>query len=267
MQQSFFEGKDYKLYLGNCVSVLETFEPETVDMVFADPPYFLSNGGKTFVNGTIKSVDKGDWDKSQGVKKDFEFHLSWIRACRRIMKPNATLWVSGTFHSIYMSGFALQASGFKILNDIVWLKKKITPNFTKRTFTASHENLIWAGKDSNSKYIFEYDTMKNYLDADDNLKIPNQQMHSVWQISSPKMEEKILGNHPTQKPLELLRRIILSSTKKEDLILDPFTGSSTTGVVALSENRKFVGIDIDKNYLEVSRLRIENLKNNYAKKN
>ena len=261
MEQSYFETPQARLLLGNCLNVLEAMESETVDMVFADPPYFLSNGGKTFVNGKLKEVEKGEWDRSWGVKKDFEFHLSWIRACRRVMKPDATLWVSGTYHSIFECGFALQASGFKILNDIVWFKKKITPNFSQRTFTAAHETLIWAGKNENTKHTFQYDLMKEFSDDEDDLKIKNQQMHSIWKLFSSSKEEKKFGSHPTQKPLKLLERIILSSTKKEDTILDPFCGSGTTGVAAIFHQRKFIGIDKDEKFLELSKLRIMNMEN------
>lgn len=257
--QRYYDIDDLKLFLGNCVEVLEKATPESVDMIFADPPYHLSNGGFTCHAGKAVSVNKGKWDESKGIDEDFEFHQRWINACRRVLKPTGTIWISGTYHSIYACGFALQKSDFKILNDIIWFKPNASPNLSCRYFTASHETLLWAIKDKKAKHTFNYDLIKDSDWGDDFLKKPNKQMRSAWAIGAIKSYEKTFGKHPTQKPLELLRRIILASTNKGDLILDPFTGSSTTGIMALDLGRKFVGIDTEKEYLDLSVKRFEEL--------
>lgn len=253
----YYERENIKLFKGDCLKVLETIPENTVDMIFADPPYMLSNGGITCQSGKVVSVNKGNWDKSKGFNEDLEFHINWINACRRVLKPNGTMWISGTYHSIYACGYALQKSKFKILNDICWFKPNASPNMSCRYFTASHETLLWAIKDKNTKHTFNYETMKNGCWNEDFIKKPEKQMRSVWAISTTKTSEKKFGKHPTQKPLELLRRIILASTNKNDLILDPFTGSSTTGIMALGLERKFIGIDIEKEYLDLSIKRFE----------
>ena len=253
----YYERENIKLFKGDCLKVLETIPENTVDMIFAYPPYMLSNGGITCQAGKVVSVNKGDWDKSKGFDEDLEFHIRWINACRRVLKPNGTIWISGTYHSIYACGYALQKSNFKILNDICWYKPNASPNMTCRYFTASHETLLWAKKEEKAKHTFNYETMKNGSWGNDKIKKPNKQMRSVWEIPTTKASEKTFGKHPTQKPLELLRRIILASTNKNDLILDPFTGSSTTGIMALGLERKFIGIDIEKEYLDLSIKRFE----------
>ncbi len=248
--------KNYRLYCADCFETLKNIPDNTFDMVFADPPYMLSNGGITCQNGQVVSVNKGDWDKSKGLKEDFEFHKQWLEACKRVLKPNGTLWVSGTYHSIYACGFAMQLLGYHILNDISWFKPNASPNMSCRYFTASHETLIWARKDKNSKHVFNYDKMKNGDFPKDFLKKPNTQMRSVWAIGTPTKSEKIYGKHPTQKPLELLERIVLASTNEGDLILDPFMGSGTTGVAAVKWGRKFVGIDKEQEYVDLANKRI-----------
>ena len=252
-----YEKENVELYLGDCIEILEKATPESVDMIFADPPYMLSNGGITCQAGKIVSVNKGEWDKSKGFDEDLEFHTRWINACRRVLKPNGTIWISGTYHSIYACGYALQKSDFKILNDICWFKPNASPNMSCRYFTASHETLLWAKKDKNAKHTFNYEVMKNGNWDEDFIKKPNKQMRSVWAVGTTKPSEKEFGKHPTQKPLELLRRIILASTNKNDLILDPFTGSSTTGIMALRLGRKFIGIDLEREYLDLSVKRFE----------
>jgi len=256
---SYYEKPNYKLILGNCLEILEQFPENTFDMIFADPPYHLSNGGFTCHAGKAVSVNKGKWDESKGIEEDFKFHLDWINACRRVLKQSGTIWISGTYHSIYACGFALQKSDYKILNDIIWFKPNASPNLSCRYFTASHETLLWAIKDKKAKHTFNYESMKDGSWNEDILKKPNKQMRSVWAVPALKPHEKQFGKHPTQKPLELLKRVILSSTNINDLILDPFTGSSTTGIMAYKLNRKFVGIDIEKEYLDLSIKRFENL--------
>lgn len=262
----YYERQGFTLYRADCVNVLAALPENSVDMVFADPPYLLSNGGFTVHAGRRVSVNKGEWDKSNGLKKDFEFHLDWIKAVKRVLKPHGTIWISGTYHSIYQCGFALQVAGFHILNDIAWFKPNASPNLSCRYFTASHETLIWARKDKNAKHVFHYDLMKNGGWPDDFLKKQNTQMRSVWAIGTPKTIEKKFGKHPTQKPEELLKRIVLASTNKGDLIVDPFTGSSTTGIAAHLFGRRFIGIDTEKKYLDVSIKRFEELDHNMKNK-
>ena len=226
-------------------------------MIFADPPYNLSNGGFSVHAGRRVSVNKGDWDKSKGFQKDLDFHITWVQACRRVLKPYGTIWISGTYHSIYQCGYALQLSGYHILNDISWYKPNASPNLSCRYFTASHETLLWARKEKKAKHVFNYEQMRAF--RNDLIHRQNKQMRSVWAIGTPKPEEKIFGKHPTQKPMELLKRIILSSTNPGDIILDPFAGSSTTGLVAILYDRKFIGIDNEKKYLELSKKRLKDL--------
>jgi site-specific DNA-methyltransferase (adenine-specific) len=266
IENVYYQKPGFELYHGNCLDILDKFPENSIDMVFADPPYLLSNGGFTVHAGKRVSVNKGEWDKSNGVEKDFEFHLKWIQAVKRVLKPHGTIWISGTYHSIYKCGFALQILGFHILNDISWFKPNATPNLSCRYFTASHETLIWAKKDKNSKHIFNYELMKKGNWSEDFLKKPNSQMRSVWAIGTPKPIEKKFGKHPTQKPEELLKRIILASTNRGDLILDPFTGSSTTGIAAYLLGRKFIGIDTEKKYLDLSIKRFEELEKNLKNK-
>lgn len=225
-------------------------EPESVDMIFADPPYNLSNGGTSVHAGKRVSVNKGDWDKSIGPEEDFEFHRKWIESCRRVLKKDGTIWISGTYHSIYACGYALQLLNFRILNDIAWFKPNAAPNLGCRMFTASHETLIWASKTKKSKHTFNYKLMKEGDFSSDFIKKPGKQMRSIWSITTPAKSEKIFGKHPTQKPTTLLERIILASTNPGDLVLDPFAGSATTGVSAVNLGRKFIGIDSNAKYLE-----------------
>jgi site-specific DNA-methyltransferase (adenine-specific) len=219
-------------------------------MIFADPPYFLSNGGITCHAGKMVSVNKGKWDESKGVIENHKFSLEWLKACQRILNPNGTIWVSGTAHIIYSIGFAMQELGFKILNDIIWYKRNAPPNLSCRYFTHSTEIVLWAAKNEKSKHYFNYDLLKKMNNG--------RQMRNVWEITAPTAEEKRFGKHPTQKPVELLNRIILASTKKGDLVLDPFTGSSTTGVSAILLDRRFVGIDLEDDYLKLSVKRLNN---------
>lgn len=223
--KKYYEKDNIRLFLGDCVDILNKATSESVNMIFADPPYMLSNDGITCQSGKVVSVNKGKWDESKGLDEDFEFHRKWINACKRVLKPGGTIWISGTYHSIYACGFALQKEGFKILNDICWFKPNASPNMSCRYFTASHETLLLAIKESKGKHTFNYEAMKNGDWCDDAIKKPNKQMRSVWQIDAPKSYEKTFGKHPTQKPLKLLRRIILTSTNKDNLILDPHVKS------------------------------------------
>ncbi|HET7319973.1 MAG TPA: site-specific DNA-methyltransferase [Candidatus Saccharimonadales bacterium] len=259
-QKPHFKADDFELYLADSIEFMASIPENSVDMIFADPPYNLSNGGFTVHAGKRVSVDKGKWDVSKGFDEDFGFHLKWLEECHRILKPNGTLWVSGTYHSIYQCGYAIQLLGFKILNDIAWFKPNASPNLSGRYFTASHETLIWARKDPKGKHTYNYlDMKKGNWHETDSYKREDKQMRSVWDIATPPPSEKKFGKHPTQKPLALLERILLSSTNEGDVVLDPFTGSSTTGLAAAKFGRKFIGVDLEKDYLNLSKKRYEDL--------
>ena len=254
----FYESEDAVLFNGDCLEVLRSMPEDSIDMIFADPPYMLSNNGFTCHNGKMANVNKGKWDKSNGFEGDTVFHNEWISACRRILKPEGTIWVSGTYHSIYQCGYILQRNGFHILNDIVWFKPNASPNLSCRFFTASHETILWARKGRKAKHTFNYDEMKNGLFPEDKLKKERTQMRSVWSIATPKSGEKEHGRHPTQKPLDLLKRIVLASTNEHDIVLDPFCGSGTTGIACKRlKNRQFIGIEIDRNYCALAKSRLD----------
>jgi len=254
-----YKNQGITLYNQDCLVVLDELEENSVDMIFADPPYMLSNNGFTCENGKMVSVNKGKWDKSKGFEDDLIFHQTWLEKCKRVLKSNGTIWISGTYHSIYQCGFLLQKLNFHILNDISWFKPNASPNLSCRFFTASHETLIWARKDKKAKHYFDYKSMKDGNFPEDNLKKSNLQMRSVWSIPTSKPSEKIFGKHPTQKPLSLLKRIVKSSTDLNSVIVDPFNGSGTTGVAVLEVgwNRKYIGIELDKNYIDLSIKRFE----------
>jgi site-specific DNA-methyltransferase (adenine-specific) len=253
----FFQSKNTVIFNGDYAEILRSIPENSIDMIFADPPYMLSNNGFTCQNGKMAAVNKGKWDKSNGFEADTAFHNEWISACRRILKPEGTIWISGTYHSIYQCGYILQKNNFHILNDITWFKPNASPNLSCRFFTASHETLIWARKDRKAKHTFNYDEMKNGLFPEDKLKKEHTQMRSVWSIGTPGSAEKKFGKHPTQKPLDLLRRIVRASTKENDIVLDPFCGSGTTGAACKSlSNRSFIGIEIDRAYCDLSKNRL-----------
>lgn len=247
------------LFKANCLDIMDSIPADSIDMIFADPPYFLSNGGMSCHAGKRVSVNKGEWDKSKGIEETHKFNIEWLRKCQNILTPNGSVWVSGTLHIIYSIGFAMQQLGFKILNDIAWYKINPPPNLSCRYFTHATETIIWAAKNKNSKHHFNYALMREMNN--------NKQMQSLWSITAPKPEEKIYGKHPTQKPVALLERIILASTKEKDIVLDPFTGSSTTGIAAYRLGRHFLGIDSNKEYLDLSvrRLNFEQRKKQNVK--
>ncbi len=226
-------------------------------MIFADPPYHLSTeNGFTVHAGKRVPVYKGEWDEPSTSQQQLQFHMDWITVCRDILEPNGTIWISGTHHSIYLCGYALQELGFDIINDICWYKPNAPPNLSCRYFTHSHETLIWARK-KNAKHTFDYEYTKYGNFPKDKLKKRDKQMRSVWSIPTTPRREKQHGKHPTQKPLALLERIVLASTEKNALILDPFTGSSTTGIAAYQQGRRFVGIDRELQFLEISKRRFK----------
>jgi site-specific DNA-methyltransferase (adenine-specific) len=255
-----YKTSDAALYNDDCMEVMSKFPDNYIDMIFADPPYNLSNNGVTCHAGKMVSVNKGQWDKSRGFDEDLKFHERWISECRRILKPQGTIWISGTNHSIYQCGFLLQKMNFHILNDISWFKPNAAPNLACTTFAHSHETLLWAKKDKKEKHIFNYEKMKNGIFSEDKMKMPDKQMRTVWSIPTPSPDEKIFGKHPTQKPLALLKRIVLSSTDDDNLILDPFNGGGTTGVAAkIIGNRKYIGIEINKEFIDLTVKRLNQI--------
>ncbi len=251
----YFEDGNFRLIKEDSLVALKKINEKSIDMIFADPPYFLSNGGITCHAGKMVCVDKGEWDKSISIREKYNFNKEWIKDCYRVLKDNGTIWISGTLHNIYSIGMALEEEGFKIINNITWQKTNPPPNLACKTFTHSTETIIWARKDlPKIKYTFNYALMKEMNNG--------KQMKDVWTTSLTKLSEKKQGKHPTQKPIEILEKIVLASTNEGDLILDPFCGSSTTGIVANKLNRKYIGIDLEKDYLELSKRRYYELKEN-----
>ena len=230
--------------------ILDKHSDGCFDMIFADPPYFLSNDGFTCQNGQMVSVNKGSWDKSKGMAADLVFYEEWLRLCYALLKPNGTIWVCGTFHNIYLIGYLMQTIGYHILNNITWEKPNPPPNLSCRFFTHSTETLLWAKKDKKAKHIFHYDMKKKQNNG--------KQMKSVWVFPPPNKTEKTFGKHPTQKPLALLERCILAASNVGDLIFDPFMGSGTTGVAAIKNGRKFCGCEMKQNFFELAEKRITN---------
>jgi len=239
----------FTLYQGNSLELLGDMHDEQFDMIFADPPYFLSNDGVTCQNGEMVSVNKGRWDRSEGMEANHEFNMTWLESAQDLLKQDASLWVSGTQHIIYSLGFALQMLDYKILNDIAWFKVNPPPNLSCRYFTHGTETLIWAAKNHDAKYTFNYERMKEMNGG--------KQMKNLWKIMSPRKAEKEQGKHPTQKPMKLLNRIVLAASNPGDVILDPFCGSSTTGLAAVQNGRRYIGIDQSEEYLDLSIDRFE----------
>jgi site-specific DNA-methyltransferase (adenine-specific) len=239
------EQRDFILYQGDAIELLPTITAcEPADMIFADPPYFLSNGGITCQSGKMVSVNKGAWDQLESVKLMHEFNRSWLQVCKAAMRPNATIWVSGTRHVIYSVGFGMQELGFKLLNEITWEKPNPPPNLSCRYFTHSTETILWAARDSKSKHKFNYQRMR--------AENGDRQMKSVWRFVAPLKAEKKFGAHPTQKPLPLLERIVLAASDPGDLLIDPFVGSGTTGLAATRNGRRFIGIDTEPKFLKLA---------------
>lgn len=248
------KAKSFVLFKEDSLKLLPLIPDESIDMIFADPPYFLSNGGITCYAGRMVSVNKGKWDVSNGIEDNHIFNLRWLQQCQRILKPNGTIWVSGTSHIIYSIGHAMQTLHYKILNDIAWFKVNPPPNLSCRYFTHSTETVLWAAKNKRSKHYFNYPLMKKLNN--------NKQMLSLWHIKAPGLDEKKYGKHPTQKPMKLLERIIQASTRKGATLLDPFNGSGTTGLQAYLQGRNYIGIDSEKQYLDLSIKRFKNLNRN-----
>lgn len=248
----FYKSSDrnFTLLKGDCIELLNSFEFK-FDMIFADPPYHLSNDGISVQSGKMVCVNKGVWDRSQGIDADFSFDKKWLSACRYKLKEGGTIWVSGTYHNIFSIARCLTELGFKILNCITWVKTNPPPNLSCRYFTHSAEYILWARKDAKTPHYYNYSLMKEINGG--------TQMRDVWNLPSVAKWEKSCGKHPTQKPLCVLSRIIQASTEKGDWILDPFTGSSTTGIAANLLGRRFLGIDQEEEFLHISKARKEEI--------
>jgi site-specific DNA-methyltransferase (adenine-specific) len=256
------QGKGWALVQGDCIEALEALPPHSVDVVFADPPYMLSNGGTTCQSGRRTSVNKGQWDASRGIVEDHAFQTRWLTAVRRVLKPSGTIWVSGTQHVIFSIGFAMQEIGYHLLNTITWYKPNASPNLACRFFTHSTEILLWASpmKTRPLGHRFNYKAMK--------AENGGKQMRDLWQIPAPEGEqvvwsvptpgprEKVHGRHPTQKPVALLERVLASSAAAGDLVLDPFSGSGTTGVAAVQAGCRFLGLERDPAYVDLAARRM-----------
>ena len=251
-----------KLLKGDCITILNQARENSADMIFADPPYFLSNGGITCHAGRMVSVNKGKWDKSRGVKENHKFNLEWLKACQRVLKPNGTIWVSGTTHIIYSVGYAMQELGYKILNDVVWYKHSLRSKLSRKYLINSTEIFIWAAKNQKSKHYFDYQLMKQFNNG--------KQMRNLWRFTDEEEAERVSvvkglkafasiidKKHVVQRPIDLIKRIILASTKEGDLILGPFCSNSTIGIIASQLNRKYIGIMLKNKYLVNTFITIE----------
>lgn len=255
------------IYQGSCLELLdviaEKYPEGRFDAIFADPPYFLSNGGITCHAGRMVKVDKGDWDKSSGPELNHEFNREWLKRCQRVLKPNGTIWVSGTHHVIFSIGYAMQQLGFKILNDIAWEKPNPPPNLSCRYFTHSTETILWAAKNEHSKHLFNYQEMRKVTGKqmktvwrEKEFSVGEEEIPLIWTMTAPTNGEKAHGKHPTQKPVALVERCLRASTKERDLVLDPFLGGGTTAVAALRSERRCVGIELDEAHAKLSIRRI-----------
>ncbi|PAF54645.1 DNA-methyltransferase [Mycoplasmopsis agassizii] len=257
-QNVFFEAENFKLFQGDSFQILKTLEPRSVNMIFADPPYFLSNNGISCHSGKQVVNHKGKWDETKTIEEKLEFNREWLRLCREVLTDDGTIWISGTYHNIYTVGVALELEGYSIINNITWQKPNPTPNLAGRSFTNSTETIIWARKQltakTKGKHFYNYALMKEINGG--------KQMKDVWLLNLPTPSEKKFGKHPTQKPLSVLERLILASTKENDLVLDCFNGSGTTGIAANKLNRKYIGIDSELEYLELTKNRFLDLKKN-----
>lgn len=244
----FYKSSDraFTIVHGDCFDILPQFDFK-FDMIFADPPYFLSNGGISYQAGKVVCVDKGEWDKGGTPESITEFNRKWLTLCREKLKENGTIWISGTHHNIFSIANVLTELGYKILNVITWAKTNPPPNISCRFFTYSTEFILWARKSPKVPHKYNYELMKAINDG--------KQMTDVWRLPAIGRWEKSCGKHPTQKPLALLTRIILASTDENDWILDPFAGSSTTGIAANLCGRRFLGIEQELDFINLGKAR------------
>ena len=246
------EDNNFHLYQGDSMQVLRQLNQQ-VDVIFADPPYFLSGGGKKIQGRSLVSVNKGEWDKSRSAGEIDEFNRQWIDACKPLLKDNGTIWVCGTFHNIYSVEKCLKEAGFQIINIITWHKSDPTPTWGELHFNFSSEYIIWARKNPRSKHFFNYELVK---ELNGGVLMPD-----VWRLPTVGRWEKNCGKHPTQKPLRLLYRIVMASTRVDETILDPFAGSCTTGIAANLMGRKFIGIDQSEEFLQLGIRRKHEIEN------
>lgn len=244
--------RDFTLLHGDCFQLLKEFDFK-FSCIFADPPYFLSNDGISVQSGKIVSVNKGDWDKGKSHQEMMNFNMEWLSLCREKLRDNGTIWISGTYHNIFSVANCLTELGYKILNVVTWAKTNPPPNISCRYFTYSTEFVIWARKSDKKAHYFNYDLMKQINGG--------KQMTDVWNLPAIAVWEKSCGKHPTQKPLALLSRIILASTQQGEWVLDPFCGSSTTGIASNLLGRRFLGIDQEHDFVMMSKNRREELNN------
>lgn len=250
----------FNLIHGDSFEILPKFNNE-FDLIFADPPYFLSNDGLSIQSGKIVSVNKGTWDKGKNINEIDDFNLKWLDLAKSALKDSGSIMVSGTYHNIFSIGNALQKLGYKILNIITWQKTNPPPNFSCRYLTHSTEQIIWARKSEKHKHIFHYELMK-FLNGD-------KQMKDVWEFPAIAPWEKTCGKHPTQKPLALLVRLILMASDSKSVICDPFAGSATTGISANLLGRNFVGIEKEQEFIKIAlarKAKLEIEKSDFRKK-
>lgn len=244
------QNRDFTLLQGDCFKLLKEFDFK-FNCIFADPPYFLSNGGISVQSGKIVNVNKGNWDKGKSLQEMMDFNFEWLKLCKDKLKDNGTIWISGTYHNIFSIENCLRELGYKILNIITWVKTNPPPNISCRYFTYSTEFIIWARKSEKKPHYFNYDLMKQINN--------NKQMTDVWHIPAIAPWEKSCGKHPTQKPINLLARIIMASTQPNEWILDPFCGSATTGIAANLLGRRFLGIEQEEEFVKISKNRREEI--------
>ena len=248
-RQAIWQSSDGQssLHRHDGLALLGELPDDSVDCVWTDPPYFLSNDGITCVAGKQVSVNKGEWDRGNNLDAVHEFNRVWLAECHRVLKPAGVIWVSGTYHVYLSVGMAMMQAGFRILNDITWEKTNPPPNLGCRCFTHSTETILWATKapkGSRHKYTFHYPEMK--------AENGGKQMKTVWRLPAPGREEKKFGKHPTQKPAALIDRCLRASTNPGDLVVDPFAGSATTGCAAIALGRRFIGSEIDLEYADIA---------------
>lgn len=258
----YFNVEEFTLLQGDSFKILKKIDVKSVDMIFADPPYFLSSGGISCKNGKQVLVNKGEWDITKTIEEKIKYHRSWIGLCRNVLTDNGTIWISATLHSVYAIGVALEMEGFSIINNIIWQKPNPAPNLACRCFTHSTETIIWARKQLSAKkkgkHYFDYHKMKEENGGKQMKDVWTfEDEPEIWNIPTTPKNEKNEGYHPTQKPMKLLERIIIASTKENDLVLDPFNGSGTTGIACKKLKRKYIGIDIDKEFLKITKKRYE----------
>jgi site-specific DNA-methyltransferase (adenine-specific) len=248
-QNKIIISKYYKLINGDCFEVLKTLKKNKFTTIFADPPYFLSDDGISVKNGKMVSVNKGEWDKFKKIEDRINYNRKWLNLCKPLLTYDGTIWISGTFHNIYSIAVALELEGYEIINNITLRKLNPPPNISGRAFAHSTETILWA-KIRGTKHKFNYKLMKEINNG--------KQMKDVWEYTQIPRSEKKFGYHPTQKRLDLLKRILLASSNEGDFILDPFSGSGTTGLACVILKRKYTGIELDRNYFKISAKRLSN---------